>query len=182
MFRRGPGVFMDVLLWEQPGLNNRIFWCGKFYFSNPIIIKYPDGDSFPIVDWNTPNFVLKSPNRIFIWYIGKWRKHAVIAHKTVFWIITFFLTRCMYIQSNDITPTTSQSYVWSPITNKLYSFNCRYYSVLYKQSFAQLMVVVLFSKVKSINPCSYSFPFVPANIPVHPINRIYSLLIPWLLL
>jgi len=70
----------------------------------------------------------------------------------------------MYIQNNNITPATSQIYVWRPITNKLYSLNCRYYSVLYKQTCAQLMVV-LFSKVKNIIRSSYSSPFVPANTP-----------------
>ena len=163
MFRRGPGVLMDVLLWEHPGLNNRIFWCGKVYFSNPNIITYNDGDSFLTVGWKTSNFALESPNRIFIGCLGIWRKHAVIAHITVFWIITFLLTWCMYIHNNDITPATSQNYVCRPITNKLYSLNCRYYSVLYKQSCVQLMVVVLFSKVKSLNPRSYSSPFVPTN-------------------
>jgi len=38
------------------------------------------------------------------------------AHKTVFWIITFLLTYCMHIQNNDITPVTSQKYIWHPMT------------------------------------------------------------------
>ena len=154
---------MDVLVWEHPGLNNQIFWCDQFYFSNPIIITCPDVDSLPIVGWKTSNFSLESPKRIIIWYFGKWRKHAVIAHTTVFWMIIFLLTWWMYIQNNDITPATSQKYVWSLITNKLSSLNCRYCSVLYKQSYSQLMVVVLFSKLKNIISCSYSSPIFAAN-------------------
>jgi hypothetical protein len=36
--RRGPGGFMDVSVREHRALNNEIFWCGKVYYSNPIII------------------------------------------------------------------------------------------------------------------------------------------------
>jgi len=175
MFRKDPGVFMDILVWEHPGLNKRIFLCNKVYFSNLIIITYADVDSFPIVGWKTSNFALESLKRIFIWYLGKWRKLAVIAHKTVFWIITFLLTWCMYIQNNDITLATSQKYVWRLLTNKLYSLNCRYYSVLCKQSCSQMMVVVLFSMVQNIIPCSYSSPFVPANTSCTP-NKCYLFL------
>jgi hypothetical protein len=161
MFRRGPGVIVDVLVWEHPGLN-QIFWCDEFCFCNPIIITYPDVDSFPVVGCKTSILSLESPNRIFVWYLEKWRKLAVIAHKTVFWMISFLLT-CMYIRNYDITPATSQNYVWRRITNKLSSLNCRYCSVLYKQSYSQLMVVVLFSKLKNIISCSYSSPIFAAN-------------------
>ena len=44
--------------------------------------------------------------------------------KSVFWIITFLLIWCMPIHSNDITPATSQNYIWHPLTNTLYSLNC----------------------------------------------------------
>ena len=95
---------MDVLVWELPCLKKIFFSCNEVYFSNPIIITYPDVDSFPVVCWKTYNFVLESPNKVFIWYLGKWRKHSVIAHKTVFWINTFPLAWYMYIQNNNITP------------------------------------------------------------------------------
>ena len=36
--RRGPGVFMNVSVLEHRALNNQIFWCGKVYYSNTIII------------------------------------------------------------------------------------------------------------------------------------------------
>jgi len=36
--RRGPAVLMNVSVREHHALNNYIFWCGKVYFSNTIII------------------------------------------------------------------------------------------------------------------------------------------------
>ena len=79
--------------------------------------------------------------------------------KTVFWIITF-LTWCMHIQNNDITPATSQNYIWYPIANKLYFLNCWYYSVLYKKSCSQLKIFISLSLEKIIISCSYHSPFV----------------------
>jgi hypothetical protein len=36
MFRRGPGVFMDVSVLDHPGLNNRTFLCAKYIFLTPL--------------------------------------------------------------------------------------------------------------------------------------------------
>jgi len=36
--RRGPGVFMNGLVQEPYALKNQIFWCGKVYYSDTIII------------------------------------------------------------------------------------------------------------------------------------------------
>jgi len=36
--RRGPGVLMNVSVWEYRALNNQIY-CGKIYYSNTIIIN-----------------------------------------------------------------------------------------------------------------------------------------------
>ena len=96
--------------------------------------------------------------------------------KTVFWIITFLFTCCIHIQNNDATPATSQDYIWHPIATKL---NCWYYSVVYKKSCSQVMIFVFFSIEQIIIPCSYCAVIVP---PAHPVNVIYILLIPWLLL
>jgi len=38
----------------------------------------------------------------------------------------------MHIQNNDVTPATSQNYIRHHITNKLFSFNCWYYTVCTK--------------------------------------------------
>ena len=40
--RRCPGVFMNVPVREDRALDKEIFWCGKFYYPNTIIIKYLD--------------------------------------------------------------------------------------------------------------------------------------------
>jgi hypothetical protein len=65
--------------------------------------------------FSLPTFVLKSPNRNVIWCLGNNWKPALILHKTIFGIISFLLTWCMHIQSNDIKPPTSQNYIWHPI-------------------------------------------------------------------
>jgi len=39
----------------------------------------------------------------------------------------------MHIQNHDITSATTQKYIWHPTSGKLYSLNCWYYSVVYKQ-------------------------------------------------
>ena len=56
----------------------------------------------------------------------------------------------MNIQNNDITPVTSQNHIWHPITNKLYSPNCWYYSMVYKRSSSKLMILISFSIKKII--------------------------------
>ena len=71
--------------------------------------------------------------------------------KNVFWIITFLLTWCRHIPNNDITPATSQNYIWHAIANKLYSLNCWYYSVVHKKLFIYLA------------GCSM-FPHLPASV------------------
>ena len=59
----------------------------------------------------------------------------------------------MHIQNNDVTPATSQIYIWNPFTNKFYSLNCWHYSVVYKKSCSQLMNSVSFSVLKkNYNP------------------------------
>ena len=70
----------------------------------------------------------------------------------------------MHIQSNDITPATSHNYIWRSITNKLYSLNCWYYSVVYKESCSQLMILISFSIEKIVSPCSYCASSVPPNL------------------
>ena len=73
--------------------------------------------------------------------------------ETFFWIITL-LTWCMHIQNNVITPVTPKNYVSYPVTNELYSFNSWYYSVVYKKSYSQLMILVSYSIEKIIMSCS----------------------------
>jgi len=63
----------------------------------------------------------------------------------------------MHIQ-NNITPVTSQKYVWHPITNKLYSLNCWYYSVVYAKSRSQFIIFVSFPQTEIEIPCSYNAP------------------------
>jgi len=45
-----------------------------------------------------------------------------------------------------------QNYIWHPIANKPYSLNCWNYSVVYKKSCSQLMIIVYFSIWKIIIP------------------------------
>ena len=105
------------------------------------------------------------------------KKNPLIPHRTVFWIIPFLLTWCMHIQNYDITAVTSLIYIWHHITNKLYSLNCWYYSVVYKKSCSQLMIFVSLSIEKNYNPLLLTCPLCPTLPPVHPLNLIHILLI-----
>jgi hypothetical protein len=54
-----------------------IFYVAKFTILTPLLLLPWCGLSFPIVGLkisSLPNFALKSSNRIFIWYLGKWSK------------------------------------------------------------------------------------------------------------
>ena len=80
--------------------------------------------SFPVIGlkiFSLPTFLLKSCFKIVYGTWGNYRKPTLIPIKTVFWIITFLLIQCMHIQNSDITPVTTQNYIWHPITNKPYS-------------------------------------------------------------
>ena len=85
-------------------------------------------------------------------------KPALSPHKNFLLNHHFLLAWCMHIQNNDISPATSQNYIWQPIANKLYCLNCWYYSVVYKTSCSQLIIFISFSKEKIIIPCSYLPP------------------------
>ena len=129
-------------------LTTRIFDVPKFTILTPVPLLSWCRLSFPIVTLkisSLPNFALKFHNRILVCYLGKWSETCCKAHKNCIWIITFLLIWCMHIQNNDITPATSQNYIWHPITHRLSSFNCSYYSVVYKNSCSQLMIFISFS-------------------------------------
>ena len=131
------------------------FFVAKFTILTPLPLLSWCRLSFPIVALkisSLPSFALKSHNRIFVCYLGKWSETCCKAHKNCIWIITFLLTWCMRIQNNYITPATSQNYIWHPIIHKLSSLNCWYYSVVYKKSCSQLMIFISFSIEKKYNP------------------------------
>ena len=69
----------------------------------------------------------------------------------------------MHIQNNDITPATSQNYIWHPITKKLYTLTAdtvRWCTkILFPIDFRFLSIK------KNTIPWSYSAPFVPPNTP-----------------
>ena len=52
------------------------------------------------------------------------------------------------------TPVTSQNYICHPITNKHFSLNCLYFSVVYKKSCSQLTIFASLSVEKNIILCS----------------------------
>jgi hypothetical protein len=61
-------------------LDHYIFWCGKFTILTPLPLLSWCRLSFPIVSleiFSLPTFALKSSNRIFIWYLGKWFKNLL---------------------------------------------------------------------------------------------------------
>jgi hypothetical protein len=75
---------------------------------------------------------------------------------SVFELSLFSSFRACTFKTIILTPATSQNYIWHPITNKLYSLNCWYCSVVYKNSVLNWWFSFLFHKKKNINLCSYS--------------------------
>ena len=76
--------------------------------------------------------------------------------KTVFFIITFFLTWCVHIQNNDISPATFQNYVWHPNNKKLYSLDCCYCSMVYKKVLFQIDDFCFLFHRKNIISCTFT--------------------------
>jgi len=60
--------------------------------------------------------------------------------------------------NNDITPATSQNSIWHSITNKRYSLNCWWYSMVHKNSCSQLIIFFSFSIEKEYNPPVFTVP------------------------
>ena len=157
--RRGPGAFMNV--------SARFFYVEKFTILTPLSLSWWR-PSFPVIGLkmtSLPSFALK-----ISWQNFRMVSRKVIEDvlyfliKTVLWIITFLLTWCMHIQNNDITQVTSQNYILHPIANKLYSFNCWYYFVVYKKILFPIGDFCFFFLKKQYNPCSYSATHVPPNL------------------
>ena len=162
-----PSWVVQVYLWTFRYRNimlssTRFFDVAKFTILTPFSLLSWCRLSFPIIGlkiFSLPTFALKSPNTIFMWYLGKWSKNLFyFLTKSVFRIITFLLSCCMHIQSN-ITPVTSQNYIWHPIANKLYCLNCWYYSVVYKYLVPNWWFSFLFP-LKNHNPLLVPSPFV----------------------
>ena len=161
-------VYMCTFWWgNMVLLMIRFFDMEKFATLTPLSLLCWCKLSFPMVGLKIPflqNFALKSHNRIFILYFRKWlKKNLQFLIKLSFWVITFLLCWYMWMQNNDVTPVTSQHYIWHPITNKLCSFNCWYYSLVYKILFA-INDFHSFSIEKIIVPYSYSASLVPPNL------------------
>ena len=70
----------------------------------------------------------------------------------------------MHIYNSDITPVSSQHYIWQPIANKLYSPHCWFYSTLYKKTRSQLMIFIYFPVEEIIIPCTFCAPLVPPDL------------------
>jgi len=51
-----------------------------------------------------------------------------------------------------------RNYIWHPIVNKLYSLNCWYYSVVYRNPVLNWWFSFPFQKKKKKKPCSYRTP------------------------
>ena len=100
--------------------------------------------------------------------------------KTHFWTVISFLTWCMLVQNNDITPAPSQNYTWHPLTNKLYSCNCWYCFVVFKYRVLKWQFSLPLPE-KNVQFPGLNFLLFSTWIPLHPLNLICTLLISWLL-
>ena len=73
--RRGPDIFLHFSVRDHSALKNQIFWYGKVYCCNTIIITMLIGTFIPIYRFENiffPKLELKSHNRIRLWYLEKW--------------------------------------------------------------------------------------------------------------
>jgi hypothetical protein len=62
--------YMDVAMWEHRTFDSEIFRCGKIYYSNCIIITNFMYNFIGLKMSSLLALALKSPNNIFIWYLG----------------------------------------------------------------------------------------------------------------
>jgi len=64
----GAAVLVNVSVREYDALNNQIFNVAKFTILTPLSLLFR---IVGLVIFSLHTFALKSPNRIFIWYLGK---------------------------------------------------------------------------------------------------------------
>ena len=95
------------------------FLCGKVYYSNNIIITILMWILFPSFRFENilPLLIaLKSPNKNFIWYLGKCSKTCPNSS----WKLSFESTLFSSLGACTLktAPVTSQKYIWHLITKK----------------------------------------------------------------
>jgi len=133
---------------EKRALKSYIFYVAKFVILTPLSLLSWCRLSFPIVGlkiFSLPAFVLKSPNRIVVWYLRKCQNPVLNPQKKYLFSSSSFSSLCKHIQNTDITPHISQNYIQYPITEEIYSLKCWYYPVVYTKYLLQIDV--------------FSFPF-----------------------
>jgi hypothetical protein len=72
--RGGPGVLLNVSVREHPDLTNKFLDVAKFTIPTPLSLLACCKLLFRIVGlkiFSLPTSALKSPNKIYIWYLGK---------------------------------------------------------------------------------------------------------------
>jgi hypothetical protein len=107
---RHPSIFMDVVMWEHRTFASEVFRYGKFTNLTPLSLLIHCKLSFPIVSLkisSLPTLTLKSPNRIFMWYLGNLSNMFQLLIEVVLHIISFIFCWSMNVQNNDMTPATS---------------------------------------------------------------------------
>jgi hypothetical protein len=68
-----PSIFFDVAMWEHHPLTGRFLDVAKFTNITTLQLLNSCKLSFPIAGlkiFSLPTLALKSPNRIFVWYLG----------------------------------------------------------------------------------------------------------------
>jgi len=124
---------VHVYLWipripvrENGSLKNQNFEVAKFTILTLSSLLIRCRPSFPIVGLkisSLSNFTLKFPNRIFVWYLGKWSKTCPKTHKIVL-LNHHFSPHSVHSHSEQWYYTIGLSvYIWHPITNKFYCVN-----------------------------------------------------------
>jgi len=134
-----PSREVQVNLWMfQHGnfivVTARFFDVAKFTTLTPLSLLLSRKFSFPALGWKNflvPPFCIKMSQQNFQ-KVNRKKKTGSYSSYNLSWSYHRFPQLGMFIRNSGITPVTSQHYIWYPTSNKPYSSNWWYYSLLYK--------------------------------------------------
>ena len=164
---RGPAVLMNVAVWEHRAFNKYIFVVAKFTILTPLSLLSWCIHSFPVVGLkisSLPNFALRSPKRLFVWYLGKWSKTCSNSSEELSFVSSLFSS----LDARTFRTIILHQWPLSTIYDTLSLTNS---TPLTADTILCCTKVVfpiddfrfLFHR-NIIIPCPYSAAFVPANL------------------
>ena len=146
--RRGPGVFMTVLMLQFCALSNQIFWCGNVHYSDTISTAIVTSAVIPncwFVNIFSPHYSIKFSQHNFYMVHRKVIKYLLqFLIKTGSFSFSFYPQLVHTHSKNYITPMASPHYILHPNTNKRNLLNYWYDPLMYKKSCPKLMIFISF--------------------------------------